>query len=68
MTLRRLPTPISPTAPPRPGRNCHHHRLGAIQNWDLTTGNQVELGSKLDFLEGRGNATLAAYRIVRKNL
>ena len=41
---------------------------GPILNWDLTTGNQVELGSKFDFLEGRGNATLAAYRIVRKNL
>lgn len=41
---------------------------GPIQNWDLTTGNQVELGSKFDFLDGRGNATLAAYRIVRKNL
>lgn len=41
---------------------------GAIQNWDLTTGNQIELGSKFDFLEGRGNATLAAYKIVRKNL
>lgn len=41
---------------------------GPIQNWDLTTGNQIELGSKFDFLGGRGNATLAAYRIVRKNL
>lgn len=41
---------------------------GPIQNWDLTTGNQIELGSKFDFLDGRGNATLAAYRIVRKNL
>lgn len=41
---------------------------GPIQGWDLTTGNQIELGSKFDFLEGRGNATLAAYKIVRKNL
>lgn len=41
---------------------------GPILDWDLTTGNQVELGSKFDFLDGRGNATLAAYRIVRKNL
>lgn len=41
---------------------------GPIQNWDLTTGNQVELGSKFDFLEGRGNATIAAYQLVRKNL
>lgn len=41
---------------------------GPIQNWDLTTGNQIELGSKFDFLDGRGNATLAAYKIERKNL
>lgn len=41
---------------------------GPIQDWGLTTGNQVELGSKFDFLEGRGNATVAAYQLVRKNL
>ncbi|MDP1612503.1 MAG: TonB-dependent siderophore receptor [Sulfuritalea sp.] len=41
---------------------------GPILDWDLTTGDQVELGSKFDFLDGRGNATLAAYKIVRKNL
>ena len=37
-------------------------------NSDLTTGTQAELGSKLDFWQGRGTATLAAYRIVRKNI
>jgi iron complex outermembrane receptor protein len=41
---------------------------GPIQNWDLTTGKQLEIGSKFDFLNGRGNATFAAYRIIRKNL
>lgn len=41
---------------------------GPIQDWDLTTGKQIEVGSKFDFLDGRGNATLAAYRIERKNL
>lgn len=41
---------------------------GNIQNWDLTTGRQIELGSKFDFLDGRGNATIAAYKIVRNNL
>ena len=37
-------------------------------NSDLTTGTQAELGSKLDFWQGRGTATLAAYRIVRRNI
>lgn len=39
-----------------------------VSDFDLTTGKQFEVGSKLDFLEGRGSATLAAYRITRKNL
>lgn len=42
--------------------------FGAVQDWDLTTGRQLEVGSKFDFLDGRGNGTLAAYRIVRENL
>ena len=33
-----------------------------------TTGDQVEAGVKASFLDGRGSATLAAYRIVKKNL
>ena len=33
-----------------------------------TTGDQVEAGIKYSFLDGRGAATLAAYRIVKKNL
>lgn len=41
---------------------------GPILDWDLTTGKQLEVGSKFDFLDGRGNATLAAYKIIRKNL
>lgn len=39
-----------------------------VQNFDLTTGNQLEVGSKFDYLDGRGSATLAAYTITRKNL
>ncbi len=35
---------------------------------ELTTGRQFEVGSKFDYLDGRGSATLAAYRIERKNL
>lgn len=41
---------------------------GPVQNWDMTTGNQIEAGSKFDFLDGSGNATVAVYRIERKNL
>lgn len=41
---------------------------GNIQDWDLTTGRQIEIGTKFDFLDGRGNATIAAYKIVRNNL
>jgi iron complex outermembrane receptor protein len=33
-----------------------------------TTGDQVEAGVKASFLDGHGTATLAAYRIVKKNL
>ncbi|CAN1490789.1 CirA Outer membrane receptor proteins, mostly Fe transport [Methylophilaceae bacterium] len=39
-----------------------------VRNFDLTTGKQFEVGSKFDFLDGRGSATLAAYKITRKNL
>lgn len=42
--------------------------FGSVQDWDLTTGRQLELGSKFDFLDGRGNAAIAAYKIIRKNL
>lgn len=39
-----------------------------VRDFDLTTGKQFEVGSKFDFLDGRGSATLAAYKITRKNL
>lgn len=42
--------------------------FGSIKDWDLTTGRQLEIGSKFDFLDGKGNATIAAYKIERKNL
>lgn len=35
--------------------------------YDLTTGEQWEVGSKFDFLDGRGSATLALYEIVRRD-
>lgn len=37
-------------------------------NSALTTGRQAEIGAKAGFWEGKGTATLAAYRIVRKNI
>ena len=37
-------------------------------NSDLTTGRQVEVGTKLDFWERKGTATLAAYHITRQNI
>ncbi|MEF9898151.1 MAG: TonB-dependent receptor [Pseudomonas sp.] len=42
--------------------------FGQVQNFDLSTGKQIEIGSKLDFLDGRGSATVAVYKIERKNL
>ena len=37
-------------------------------NSELTTGRQLEVGSKFDFWQGNGTATVAAYSITRKNL
>jgi iron complex outermembrane receptor protein len=42
--------------------------LSNVRDFALTTGKQVEVGSKFDFLDGRGSATMAAYKIIRKNL
>jgi iron complex outermembrane receptor protein len=39
-----------------------------VKNFDMTTGSQWEVGSKFDYLDGRGSATLAVYTITRKNL
>ncbi|WP_188380808.1 TonB-dependent receptor [Oxalicibacterium faecigallinarum] len=40
----------------------------AINNTDLTTGRQLEIGSKMDFWQGKGNAGVALYSITRKNV
>ena len=37
-------------------------------NSELTTGRQGEVGAKLDFWHGKGAATLAVYRIERRNI
>ncbi|MCQ8119727.1 TonB-dependent receptor [Methylomonas rosea] len=42
--------------------------FAALQDFDLTTGRQAEVGTKFDFWGGRGSATLAGYYIERKNL
>ena len=38
-----------------------------VRDFDLTTGRQFEVGSKFDYLDGRGTATLALYHITRRN-
>ncbi|PZP74039.1 MAG: TonB-dependent siderophore receptor [Delftia acidovorans] len=40
----------------------------AINNTGLTTGRQVEAGSKLSFRQGKGTAALAVYHITRRNI
>ncbi len=40
---------------------------GQVQ-FSHATGNQVEVGAKASFLDGRGTATVAAYRIVKNGL
>ncbi|MDT4292249.1 TonB-dependent receptor [Methylomonas sp. MO1] len=42
--------------------------FAALQDFDLTTGRQAEVGTKFDFWDGKGSATLAGYYIERKNL
>jgi len=44
------------------------NNAGSIRNFDLTTGWQVESGTKFDFMDGRGSMTVAGYFIERKNL
>jgi iron complex outermembrane recepter protein len=40
----------------------------ALRDFDLTTGRQIEVGSKASFDHGRGEASVALYRIVRQHL
>lgn len=62
-----LYTQYSTSAEP-PGGSLTGASLSQVSDFDLSTGRQVEVGSKFDFLDGRGSATAAAYRIVRKNI
>lgn len=55
------------TAADPPAGSLASATFSQVQNFDLSTGEQVEVGGKFDFLEGRGSATIAAYQIVRKD-
>ena len=39
-----------------------------MTNSELTSGRQAEVGSKIDFWDGKGTATLALYQITRRNI
>ena len=39
-----------------------------MNNSELTTGRQAEVGSKIDFWDGKGTATLTLYQITRRNI
>ena len=56
------------TAADLPAGSLATATFAQVRDFDLTTGNQIEAGSKFDFLDGRGTATLAVYQIVRKDI
>ncbi|MGE8405443.1 MAG: TonB-dependent receptor [Pseudomonas sp.] len=51
-----------------PGGTLTSASIAQVGDFGLSTGRQIEAGSKLDFLDGRGTATAAVYRIVRKDI
>ena len=51
-----------------PGGTLTSASISQVGDFDLSTGRQIEVGSKFDFLDGRGSTTAAAYRIVRRNI
>lgn len=50
-----------------PGGTLTSSSNTTVRNFSLSTGYQMEIGSKMNYLDGRGTATLAAYRIVRRD-
>ena len=51
-----------------PGGTLTSANVGQINNnFKLSTGYQLELGSKMNYLDGKGTATIAAYKIVRRD-
>ena len=55
-------------ADPASGNLASAYFSNISDNTKLTTGRQLEIGTKLDFLDGRGNATVALFDIERKNI
>ncbi len=51
-----------------PGGTLTSARESQVQDFDISRGRQIEVGSKLNYLDGRGTATIAAYQIVRKDI
>lgn len=56
------------TAADPPAGSLSTASFAQVRDFDLTTGRQFEIGSKFDYLDGRGTATLALYHITRRNL
>ncbi|WP_423785722.1 TonB-dependent receptor [Halopseudomonas pelagia] len=61
-----LYTQYSTSAEP-PGGTLTSASITQVRDFKLATGRQLEIGSKLNFLDGRAAATIAAYRILRKD-
>lgn len=51
-----------------PGGTLTSARESQVQDFDISRGRQIEVGSKFNYLDGRGTATIAAYQIVRKDI
>ncbi len=56
------------TAADPPSGSLTTATFSQVRDFDLTTGRQFEIGSKFDYLDGRGTATVALYHITRRNL
>lgn len=50
-----------------PGGTLTTSNNTSIDDFDISKGRQFEVGSKFNYLDGRGTATIAAYHITRRN-
>ncbi len=55
------------TAADPPAGGLASATFSQVQNFDLSKGSQIEVGSKFELLDGRASATIAAYEIVRED-
>ncbi|HEC73950.1 MAG TPA: TonB-dependent siderophore receptor [Methylophaga aminisulfidivorans] len=62
-----LYTQFSTSAEP-PGGTLTSARGSQVQDFDISRGRQIEVGTKFNYLDERGTATIAAYQIVRKDI